>query len=279
MILLDLSQVLYSTIMAGMRDTNVIDEDFLRHIALNCIRANYHKFKNEYGRLIIATDAKENWRKKIFPYYKLSRARAKNKSLLDWPRIHQIMDTLREELTEYFPYPVIQVDGAEGDDIIAALCFNTPAETILILSEDKDFAQLQFMQNIKQYGPIRKRWIEVNNPVAFLKEHIIRGDASDGIPNILSRDSVFATSGNQGRMTQPRFDMFMTCEPEQYENEHQRNFFRNQQLINLANAPTVLHQAILAATETQTQKNNKGKLFNYFMDKNLKHLMQDIGDF
>ena len=142
MILLDLSQILYSTIHAGLRDTTEIDEDFLRHITLNTIRSNNNKFRNEYGELILATDAKNNWRKKVFPYYKANRAKTRAKQILNWPKIFEFMDTIRTELKEYFAYPVIHVDGAEGDDIIATLAAIRGTTKLLIISADKDFAQL-----------------------------------------------------------------------------------------------------------------------------------------
>ncbi len=280
MILLDLSQILYATAMAGTRDSSEINESYLRHLALNSIRANNKKFRVEYGPMVLATDSKESWRKAIFPYYKQSRARNRAKSVLDWKLLFSIMDTIREELKEFFPYPVINVPGAEGDDIIAHLAGEVSESLpVLIVSADKDFGQLQYRPNVRQFDPIRKRWIEISDPKLFLKEHVIRGDVSDGVPNILSRDATFVTEGGrQGKLVARKFDMFMACDPKEYEPEEQRNYHRNFELIALSRTPLDICDKIDAEFQAQQGK-DKSRLYKYFIDKQLKHLMQDIGDF
>ena len=53
---------------------------------------------------------------------------------------------------------MIQVETAEADDIIGAICKHVDdeqhlgAESILILSGDKDFQQLQQFHNVEQYS-------------------------------------------------------------------------------------------------------------------------------
>ena len=113
--------------------------------------------------------------------------------------------TFRDELKETFPYRVIRVERAEADDIIGALCHEHGvlgfmpgyAERILILSGDKDFSQLRKYANVEQYSPITKKWIRVNNPERYLREHIMRGDRGDGIPNFLSSDACLVNGERQ----------------------------------------------------------------------------------
>ena len=50
---------------------------------------------------------------------------------------------------------------------------------------------LQKYSNVFQFSPLTKKHIVCEEPDTFLVEHIIKGDASDGIPNILSDDDVF----------------------------------------------------------------------------------------
>ena len=38
-----------------------------------------------------------------------------------------------------------------------------------------------------------KKWIRISNPESFLREHIMRGDRGDGVPNFLSADNVIVT--------------------------------------------------------------------------------------
>jgi 5'-3' exonuclease len=79
------------------------------------------------------------------------------------------------------------VDRVEADDVIAVLAKNYhESERVLIVSNDKDFQQLQRYPNVEQYSLMKKQFLVCDNPEKFLMEHIIKGDSSDGIPNVLS---------------------------------------------------------------------------------------------
>ena len=49
-------------------------------------------------------------------------------------------------------------------------------EDILILSGDKDFIQLQKFENVKQYSPTTKKYVDDLDPKQYVFEHIIKGD-------------------------------------------------------------------------------------------------------
>ena len=171
MIIIDLSQVMISNLMMQIGNhTNVkIEENMVRHMVLNSIRSYKTKFGEEYGEVVIACDNSNYWRKQLFPYYKASRKKAQEKSELDWKSVFECMNKIRAELKEYFPYRVIDVESAEADDIIATLVNDTIAsEGFLILSGDKDFIQLHKYDNVKQYDPVRKKWITHDNPERYL---------------------------------------------------------------------------------------------------------------
>ena len=145
MILVDLNQVMISNLMAQIHGRGDIDvsEDLLRHMVLNSLRANRVKFNEKYGELVICCDDTNNWRKKLFPYYKAHRKKARDTSDYDWPHIFNCLNNVRDELKEFFPYKVIQIDTAEADDVIGVLCHEFgkqlgEGEPILILSGDKD---------------------------------------------------------------------------------------------------------------------------------------------
>ena len=62
----------------------------------------------------------------------------------DWNSIHDIMNTLYNEISLNFPYKNLKLNKVEADDIIAVLCQKyNKEEKILIVSSDKDFQQLQ----------------------------------------------------------------------------------------------------------------------------------------
>ena len=284
MIIVDLNQVMISNLMVTLGNhasgTN-IDEDLLRHFILNSIRSYNSKFRAEYGEMIIACDDKNYWRRSIFPYYKANRKRDRDASDLDWNSIFASLNKIRDELKEYFPYRVIQIDSAEADDIIGTLCmhFGNTHQKILIVSGDKDFRQLQTFFNVKQYDPVRKRWLDEKNPSAYLKEHIIRGDKGDGVPNFMSADDSLVLNVRQKAISQKKLDVWIHQEPEQFCDESMlRGWRRNEQMVDLTKIPDHIQSKIVESYEAQANKGRE-KLFNYFIQNKLKNLMADLSQF
>lgn len=283
MIIVDLNQTMISNFMAQIGNhTNIpIEEDLLRHMILNSIRSYNAKFKAEYGEMVIACDDKRYWRRELFPYYKANRKKAREKSEIDWNAVFEILNRVRDELKEYFPYRVIQIDTAEADDVIGTLCheFGNTGEPILIISGDKDFKQLQSFMNVRQYDPVRKRWLEERDPDKYLKEHILRGDQGDGVPNFLSRDDTFVVNGRQKPLRSNKLSIWLDQEPEVFCDETMlRNFKRNQQLVDLSMIPEHIKTKVMESYKAQSGK-GRDKLFNYFVEKRLKNLLTDIGQF
>jgi len=254
-----------------------IQPDLIRHFVLNSLRSYNSKFKAEYGELVIACDTGSSWRKDVFPYYKANRKTTRDASTLDWSAIFKVLDQIKAELKEYFPYRVIGVPGAEADDVIGTLAFKFEGtnEKILILSGDKDFRQLQVLNNVKQYDPTRKKWNTELNPEAYLKEHIIRGDKGDGVPSILGDDDSLVLGKRSGTLTKKRFDAFMAGDMDE---KTLRNYKRNEQLVNLEFIPQNIRDAILVEFENQAGK-GRDKLWNYFITNKLKNLLENINDF
>lgn len=280
-ILLDLNQVMLATLLVSLgQHTNIkIEESLLRHMILNSIRANRMKFKHTFGELIICCDSSKSWRKSYFPQYKANRKKAREQIDLDWPEVFRVLNKIQNELKDNFPYPVICVDGAEADDIIAHLAHPWVDETTLILSGDKDFIQLHSNPNIKQYNPVKKKYIKhTDSPKDFLKSHIIKGDFGDGVPNVLSDDDCFVLGKRQKSITEDKFKMLSTCDESKLDINIQRNFKRNRTLIDLNNVPIEIKENINKEYISQSNK-NRSKLLEYFMKNKLKNLMESITDF
>lgn len=283
MILIDLNQVLLAGLMvqiAGQKNVK-LEEDLIRHIALNILRGHVKQFKAEYGEIVLCCDNRKYWRKDFFPFYKAHRKKAREKSTLDWNMIFNILGNLKEDLKLYFPYKVIDVEGAEADDIIGTL---TPlyanSEKVLILSSDGDFLQLQrYGKNVKQYNPTQKKFVVSKDPLTELKEKIITGDSGDGIPNILSPGDTFVRGVRQKVMTENRMTTFMNNNSDDYEDETSRiGYARNRTLIDLTNTPEDIKKSIIT-TYNNTKPAPRMKLMNYFMTKKLKNLMEVIEEF
>ena len=284
MIIVDLNQVMISNLMVTLgshASSTAIEEDLLRHFILNSIRSYNTKFKNEFGEMVIAADGKNCWRKEIFPYYKANRKKSREKSDMDWTAIFESLNKIREELKLFFPYRVIHFEGAEADDVIGTLVhkYGNTNEKILILSGDKDFIQLHTYMNVRQYDPVKKKFITNPNPSIFIKEHIMRGDTGDGIPNFLSADNTFVTAARQKPLSQKKLDSWVRMQPNEFCDDNMlRNYKRNEQLIDLNFIPDQIRETVYKEYEAQSGKSRQ-HLFNYFIEKKLKNLLESINEF
>jgi len=179
-ILVDANQIAISHLMVRHKIENGIHIESVRKSIVRVLGRIQRRFKDEFGQMILCYDDKNYWRRESFPFYKQNRKKERENSKYDWDQVFSVLNKVRDELRLNFPYQVIQVHGAEADDVIATLVRsnveNPPAEPVLILSADKDFIQLHKYPLVKQYDPIRNRWIEDPDPVRYLQEHIIKGD-------------------------------------------------------------------------------------------------------
>lgn len=264
--------------LAGQKNTH-LDENLIRHMVLNIVRSHVKMFKREYGEVVLCCDSKKYWRKEYFPYYKAKRKATRDASDLDWQQVFVILNAIREELKKYFPYKVIEIEGAEADDIIGVLApMKSKEEPVLIIATDGDFLQLQQHGNIKQYNPTQKKYLTSKEPLLELKEKIIRGDRGDGIPNILSPGDTFVRDIRQKVMTEDRFTKFMSTHQNLYDETARTGYTRNEVLIDLSLIPQEIKTSILD-TYNNTKPASRSRLLTYFMEKKLKNLMEDIGDF
>ena len=278
MILLDYSQIVIANVMMNKRS---MSEDFVRHAVLNTIRMYHHKFRDEYGQLIVCCDAKDNWRKDAFKYYKANRKTTRDKSDFDWVELYRILHIVREEISENFPYKVVYIEGAEADDIIATIVMKrNEQKPVLILSSDKDFVQLQKYKNVNQYSPLTKKFLNTDNPNTFLREHILRGDTSDGVPNFLSSDDTFVvTDKRQTPLSKKKVSVWAELEPDVFcQGEQLRNYRRNEMLIDFTKIPEWLQINIDDEYVNQPEV-GRSRLFNYFIKYKLKNLMEHINEF
>jgi hypothetical protein len=238
------------------------------------------KFSPDYGDMVIACDNTNVWRKKEFPYYKANRKKNQETSELDWKSIFECLNKIRQELKDYLPYRVIDVESAEADDVIATLVKHKHEEqNIMILSGDKDFIQLHKYDGVQQYDPVRKRKISHDNPQRYLIEHILKGDSGDGIPNVLSPDNCFVIGERQKPMTAKKIAHYLTIDPSEIDDPIvQRNYFRNKMLIDLESVPSYITDKVLEQYEAQSGR-DRSKMMNYFIANKLKNLMENLAEF
>lgn len=285
MILTDYSGIAISAVFSQARPDNM-SEDFLRHIILNSLRMYNAKYRDRYGRMILACDG-GSWRKDYYPQYKASRKKAREGSSLDWKALFEIINKVRDEIVEFLPYQVIVVKGAEADDVIGTLVESTQEfgrhEDVMIISADKDFIQLQKYGNVSQYSPMTKKLLVDKNPTQYLHEHVFRGDSGDGIPNVLSGDSVFVDGGRQTPLSSAKIASWLTAANQgnlqSVLPEHvYRNYIRNRTVIDLSCTPQEIKDAIMSAYESAPLVGNS-KLLNYLIAKRCNMLVSCAEEF
>ena len=258
------------------------DEGLIRHMILNSIRMYRQKFHKEYGEMVIVADGMNNWRKEAFPQYKAARRKKRDESTIDWNEVFRIINMVREEIKENFPYKVMHEDGCEADDVIAQLVLETQEfgkyEPVMIISADGDFKQLQVYKNVKQFSPLLKKFVVEKNPRTYLAEHILKGDTGDGVPNVLSDDNVFVDGRRQGILSAKKKAALLD-DPRALGDEIYRNYQRNQQLIDLTNCPESVKESIINNFEQQDPWGNRPKVFPYLVQKRCKLLIECVGEF
>jgi len=289
MILLDYSQVCVAAILAFSKDLRKDapgdKKDLIRHVALSSIKSYKKKYGKEFGEMVIACDSRSYWRKEYFPNYKGMRKKAREESDLDWQVIFDTLSEIRNDLKEYFPYRVLNVDRCEADDIIAVLTQSTQEfgkhEPVMIISSDKDFKQLHEYDNVKQFSPMLKKQIVVNKKELkeWLIEHIVKGDAGDGIPNILSNGDVFMKGERQKPVSSKRLNEFFEngfigCKTD----EERHNWRRNITLVDFKYIPEDVKAAVMTNFEEQP-KGDKNSIMNYLIKNKCRLLLDELEDF
>ena len=280
MIIIDMNQITLASLMMdmNMRKSNEVDESMVRHMILNSIRMYRTQFTKDYGEVVLTYDSKHYWRREYFPNYKAMRKRGREKDNKDWDTIFGVLNKIKAEFKDNLPYKYLEVYGAEADDIIATLCKSNQSEKIMIISGDKDFIQLHKYPNVKQYSPILKKFVKDHNPATYIKEHILKGDTSDGVPNVLSPDNTFVDSIRQRPLGRKKIETWLDIHIDDLPEEVKRNYQRNDKLINLDNIPEELGKEIMFEFK-EAPCGDRSKLLNYFIQSRLKNLTNEIGEF
>ena len=278
MIIVDINQIMISNLMVTIhRDNLELSEDLVRHMVLNSLRGHNKKFKKQYGDMVIACDSGNVWRRQAFPNYKAGRKETREKSEHDWVMIFDLLSKVKNEIKEFLPYKVIEVESVEADDIIAVLCRRTN-EKVLILSGDKDFIQLH-NDRIKQYNPVLNKFVgQGENPSLYIREHILKGDRSDGIPNVLSDDNVFIEGRRQRPLSKKKIEAWCNEIVPTFSEEEQKNYNRNKTLIDLNCIPKEFEDKINREFEN-FEVATRDKILGYFINKKLKTLIEVIDEF
>ena len=288
MIIIDYSQTVISNIMAELNiaKEKKLEVNLIRHMVLNTIRSYVTKFKEDYGPdIVIACDSRKYWRKDVFPNYKANRKKARQDSGLDWNLIFDTINLLKSEIKDHLPYQLVEIEGAEADDVIACYVqwLKNENEKVLIISADHDFMQLHKFKNVYQWSPTKNDFVTCKvDPKDKLFEHIIKGDKGDGVPNVLSDDDTIVDGRRQKPIQTKKLNAWKidpTSMP--HDSAFITNFERNQTLIDLSKIPDDIKDKIQSVflNKTLQTENAKEKIKKYFQQHNLNNMLEVIEEF
>lgn len=298
MILVDYSQVSLAAILTFQRELKGTESEvknLIRHVTLSTLKSYKKKYGGEYGELVICCDGRKYWRKEAFAHYKASRKKNRDASDLDWKLIFDTLTEMREDIATHFPWRVIHVDRAEADDVIACMSkwlqtnqlkvegLMEDPQKVLVLSSDKDFKQLQVYDNIKQWSPMQKKYVTATKSElkAWMIEHIVKGDAGDGVPNILSPDDIFLQEGvRQKPISAKRLEEFVTLGFDACRNDDERrNWHRNSTLVAFEHIPEDVNESIVNTYLNNKPRGDKMAVMNYLIQHRCRLLLDELDDF
>ena len=171
------------------------------------------------------------------------------------------------------------VENSEADDLIATIIKLQEEVKYLIISGDKDFIQLHHYGNVYQWSPLLKGFIgEQEDPRVFLRTQIIKGDRSDGVPNILSDDDIFVRGERQKPIKAKQLEEWSNIDNIPLGSETRKYYERNKKLIDLSMIPEDISESIINRYKNY-KVNDRSQLLQYFIDNKLKALIENINDF
>lgn len=275
MIFVDMNQFVISNTMS-LISNDEFSESYLRYNLIKYL-INYEKVYANYGQMVLAFDSKNYWRRDFFPNYKSNRKKERAKSNIDWDRVHAFIRQFKNEFENNLKYTVLEIDKCEADDIIAVLAISLSKHISLVISDDKDFAQLLMFDNIDLFKPRQKKFIrrgEINSSELHinLQEHIVRGDRSDGIPNILSEDNSISDGIRQRPITK-KFLAEILGKPIDNTQDFYDKYLRNQKLISFSEIPESIKRLVLNTFKTEIQIQPRNHSEEYFKKHNILSLL------
>ena len=136
--------------------------------------------------------------------------------------------------------------------------------------KDKDFEQMDY-----KIVKLTKKQVHEK-----LREHIMLGDHSDGIPNFKSPDDAFVSGTRQTSIRKSDLERWVKeTKPENFcDSTMLRGYRRNQKLIDLDFIPQEIQNAIVEAWDKPFSESRK-KLWDYFVKYKLATLADHLGEF
>ena len=168
---------------------------YFKHLLFNSLQYIKNQFQ---GEMVLALDAKYNWRKDFYSDYKGTRAKGKSTSEINWEEIYPLVDEIVEVIQNNFPFKVVKVPKAEADDIGGVLAqeYGNDIDVTLVTSDHDWMQNITHGKFIRQYDPIKKEFSLlsdfehkiIDTPAGkmsrFTAMHALSGDKGDNVPGL-----------------------------------------------------------------------------------------------
>jgi hypothetical protein len=266
LILVDFNNVCYQVVFSKWlmekykgHTTKKLEGEKFEELVRDSLKLTFQKIMNilEWNQttqtdILFAKDGYRLWRKdRLFKEYKAHRKGIRDASPVDFNLVFNVFDRIWEELKGILPFRFINIEHIETDDIIYETIISELNEydSFQIYSTDGDFMQLLRHDKVELYNPKTRRFVESKDPEFDLFEKIIRGDKSDGIPNIYAdsitqrQKPIFTTRVKNWYDDKNDFKVFLTSQPK----EVQKRFIRNKRLIDMRDIPDDIREQIRKA--------------------------------
>lgn len=220
-----------------------------------------HVFLNElsqakqdllWGLYEVSTKSKNENKTPIIPSYKGKRKFSEWTAKTPKDEWQKYKDTFAFELAKYYRALPIQMDGAEGDDVIysAVQSLQDKYSSIVVVTRDSDMMQIKCDKAVF-YDHLAAKFLSCDSPSDYLIQKIVSGDSSDNIhgmclPNPKTPGLPKATCvGKDGapKFVQSCGDVYETAKRDGWVDQ----YIRNKTLIDLSCTPDNIKNAITEA--------------------------------
>lgn len=266
LVMVDFNNVMYQVVFSRWlmekykgHTTKELEGEKFEELVRDSLKLTFQKIMNilEWNQttqtdILFAKDGYRLWRKdRLFKEYKAHRKGTRDASPVDFNLVFNVFDRIWEELKGILPFRFINIEHIETDDIIYETIISelNKYDSFQIYSTDGDFMQLLRHDKVELYNPKTRRFVESKDPEFDLFEKIIRGDKSDGIPNIYAdsiterQKPIFTTRVKNWYDDKNDFKVFLTSQPK----EVQKRFIRNKRLIDMRDIPDDIREQIRKA--------------------------------
>jgi hypothetical protein len=237
---------------------------------------------SKINEVIVAMDDTQSWRKALFPRYKESRKKNRDKQKdIDWNQLYENFNGLAYDIKNNIPFKVMKILRCEADDIIGVLTLDRIEQDVVIISNDEDYMQL-CSNKVKLYRPDKQEYRECKDPEMFIVEKSLLGQSKDDIFNIKTPDDFGLTPETEGKR-KPGFGPAALKKVMDYgwekwlvDNKLEDRFYkRNRPLMDFKLIPKPIRNNIIKVYN-EYELPDAGNIYKFFSDNKFRGFLEDF---